>query len=185
MLKKNKLKIEKVKELLNKSRLSLGLVALMALCSCEQMSDNNGGSASGGAVAGEEYGSVCGVIYDDLDSDGLFSTPDDPIANEVLELMQNGVVVATVTTDINGEYCFEDVPFSDTPYDVECTDVSFPCSVPVNVDEDNPDGVADSGFPPDDSGAGDEGTGSEGTGSEGTGDTGDTGVDSGGGKGGK
>jgi len=103
---------------------------------------------TGQAVTGLDFGyvddtlpDISGTVFLDVDTDGTFEpdgndrTPgnaDDEsgIAGVTIELRDNsGGVVATTTTDANGDYSFEDVPIVDldtntTDYVVAVTDVA-------------------------------------------------------------
>lgn len=57
-----------------------------------------------------EPASIKGTVYHDRDDDGVQGLNDEGIAGVVIELRDaTGNLVATTTTDINGDYCFEDL----------------------------------------------------------------------------
>ncbi len=59
-------------------------------------------------------GSIGNQIYIDADGDGTFDTGEDPIPGVTVELYDGtGTLVATTTTDSNGEYLFDDLPLGD------------------------------------------------------------------------
>ena len=56
----------------------------------------------------EPLADISGTVEEDIDQDG---TPDEPLEGVIVELVDDqGDVVATTTTDPNGDFLFEDVP---------------------------------------------------------------------------
>jgi hypothetical protein len=56
-------------------------------------------------------GTITGVVFIDKNRNGIRETTEKPLANTVLNLVdENGTVVATTTTDENGAFTFNDVP---------------------------------------------------------------------------
>ena len=54
-----------------------------------------------------EFGTIAGTVYNDMDADGDFADSDGPIAGVTISLLdENGNVIATTTTDSNGDYIF-------------------------------------------------------------------------------
>ena len=57
---------------------------------------------------------LSGTAFRDLDSDGVFDATDTPLESWVVELVQNGMVIATTTVAADGTYSFADlVPGTD------------------------------------------------------------------------
>ena len=50
-----------------------------------------------------------GKVWEDTNANGLQDSGEPGMANKTVELLQDGKVVATTTTDANGTYTFEDV----------------------------------------------------------------------------
>jgi len=68
-------------------------------------------------------GTIGNRVWNDLDGDGLQDENEPGIAGVQLDLWQNGVVVASATTDANGYYYFYDLP--DGVYDVQVASSNF------------------------------------------------------------
>jgi hypothetical protein len=60
---------------------------------------------------GSSYGSLCGKKYIDTDHDCVWDPTEQLLAGWQITLKSSGgVIIATVTTDANGAYCFENLP---------------------------------------------------------------------------
>lgn len=61
-------------------------------------------------VFGERAVVINGHVYKDIDRDGTRDPEDTPIPGVVIELYENGTLIATTTTDADGNYSFTDLP---------------------------------------------------------------------------
>ncbi|MEG1452431.1 SdrD B-like domain-containing protein, partial [Brevundimonas sp.] len=61
-------------------------------------------------VFGERAVVIKGSVYKDIDRDGTRDPEDTPIKGVVIELYENGNLIATTTTDADGNYSFVDLP---------------------------------------------------------------------------
>ncbi|MBL9084172.1 MAG: hypothetical protein JNK76_20385 [Planctomycetales bacterium] len=55
----------------------------------------------------EKFGQISGRVHAESDGDLVYESGERLIAGVTIELLQNGVVIATTTTDANGEYLFD------------------------------------------------------------------------------
>lgn len=63
---------------------------------------------------GEYLGSIAGTVWDDVDGDGLQGSTESGVSGVDVELLDSaGNIVATATTDPNGDYVFPDLPAGD------------------------------------------------------------------------
>ena len=87
----------------------------------------------------QPLGEICGTVWEDTDGDGVQDANEPGIPGVTVELLDDaGNVIATVITDANGDYCFEDLAGGD--YEV-CVDES---TLPPNFEQTgDPDGVLD------------------------------------------
>ena len=70
-----------------------------------------GATNSGNDFVEEQLGSISGQVRYDSDNDGNPADPDNPITGVTVELYdENGVLIATTTTDGLGNYTFADLP---------------------------------------------------------------------------
>ncbi len=88
---------------------------------CEAANPTNCATATATVVVEALTGSIAGVVYLDTNSDGLLDGPDVVQGGVTVQLLQNGVVVATTTTLPDGSYRFDDVPVG-TGYTVAALD---------------------------------------------------------------
>ena len=88
---------------------------------CEAANPANCATATATVVVEALTGSIAGVVYLDTNSDGLLDGPDVVQGGVTVQLLQNGVVVATTTTLPDGSYRFDDVPVG-TGYTVAALD---------------------------------------------------------------
>ena len=71
---------------------------------CERLNPTNCATSTVTIVVDPPVGAISGTIYEDMDGDRAVD-PDEPRrAGWIVEVIQNGVVVATATTDSNGNY---------------------------------------------------------------------------------
>jgi large repetitive protein len=57
----------------------------------------------------ESRGSIAGIVYTDANADGQRQAGEPTRANWIVELVSNGTVIATATTDSNGAYRFDNI----------------------------------------------------------------------------
>lgn len=71
------------------------------------------GVAGAGYVFGERAVVISGTVFKDPQRDGVNGGGEPPLAGVTIELVQNGVVIATTTTGPDGTYSFVDLPAGD------------------------------------------------------------------------
>ncbi|MBK8457773.1 MAG: DUF11 domain-containing protein [Phyllobacteriaceae bacterium] len=88
---------------------------------CEVANPANCDTAIASVTVLGPTGSIAGTVFEDDNSDGAF-TPGEPLEGGVtVQLLQNGIVIATTTTAADGSYRFDDVP-TGTGYTVAAID---------------------------------------------------------------
>ena len=98
---------------------------------------NPAGSGDTGYVLPPGYGLVNGVVYKDVDGDGLYAGGTDiPIANVPVVITKSDTTQVTVTTDANG-YFQAVVPFGSTTVNVQQGNVNFPAGYVLTTDAHN------------------------------------------------
>ncbi len=71
-------------------------------------------------------GSLSGTLWEDDDVDGIIDGTEPRLANVTVDLIRNGVVIATATTDASGDYAFAGLatPAPGVDYTVRVTDIN-------------------------------------------------------------
>jgi uncharacterized repeat protein (TIGR01451 family) len=77
---------------------------------CEVLNPTNCATAVATVVVDSGLGSLAGVVYEDSNSDGVYNSTEPVQGGYTVQLLRNGIVFATTTTNPDGSYLFTSVP---------------------------------------------------------------------------
>jgi uncharacterized repeat protein (TIGR01451 family) len=77
---------------------------------CEKLNPTNCSTSSVTVIVGHPLSTVSGMVFTDNDGDKVFDPGEAPRAGWIVEVVLNGVVVATTTTDADGKYSVANLP---------------------------------------------------------------------------
>ena len=77
---------------------------------CERLNPGNCASAQAGVSVAAGAGVLSGLLYQDLNNNGVFDPSDQPLSGWVVEVLRDGSPVAQALSDADGTYDFEDLP---------------------------------------------------------------------------
>ena len=76
---------------------------------CERLNPGNCASAQAGVSVGAGAGVLSGLLYHDLNNNGVYDPSDQPLSGWIVEVLRDGSPVALALSDADGTYDFEDL----------------------------------------------------------------------------